>query len=677
MPHPCVVCGRSRMNPNNRKEDYMFFGFPVNNDDRCKKWLEFCSRDDLYKLNKKQLSQRMICSKHFIKNDFVNEFRDRLTCTAVPTIYDPKQSLYNITCLICGKTRNDPPLNDDDVPSFHHFPGEEFRCLKWLDFVGVDSYYRLTRKEILYCYICSRHFAKSQFKNGYKNRLINNAIPSIKNPDIDINNDEYINNILINNDDDNDDNDDDDDNKTIIYEPLSKDILESKACASCGRLRIDPLGKSHNYKFHPFPAYEIGRCLKWCQFLGREDLLKMSPNQIRKLVLCSRHFMHDQTFKKFGPCDAVPTIKYNTTTTLTTKTNDKKYIHDNIDDIEEFLKSDNFNILNQPIISSKKPHIDDKPAPLAKKRGKQKRSTFINIPKPKQNDNKIFAKLPLPPTTCNNWRFQIPNQYHPITISNNITTTSLINDNNKKIILPFTGNISNFGTPIPVSSLSCIPPGLLFKIDLPQKEKIGRGRPSKKKQQLDYKIITNIDNKNYEKQFLIDDNVTENLETDALTECMEEDNQIIEQLEEETEYYDEQLHDYDNTDIENFIYTEERLDSEPEYIQEEILDVKMQDNNEQLIEESNQDYKIEYIDDDNIINNDDNMPTSTDIMEMNRKECRKKRKNKSTPTCRRTILPIKQEVNYFFKKLKPLFKKLPRKSKAHIKLAIVNMVDQL
>lgn len=143
MPHPCVVCGRSRMNPNNRDEDYYFFGFPVNDEIRCKRWLEFCCREDLYKLTKKQLLQRMVCSKHFDPaKDFLNEYLDRLNCTAVPCLYDPKQSLYQICCVLCKKSRKDPPSAKHDGVTYHHFPGEELRCLEWLDFVGVESYYR-------------------------------------------------------------------------------------------------------------------------------------------------------------------------------------------------------------------------------------------------------------------------------------------------------------------------------------------------------------------------------------------------------------------------------------------------------------------------------------------------------------------------------------------------------
>lgn len=442
MPHPCVVCGRSRMNPNNREEEYTFFGFPVNDEPRCMKWLEFCCREDLYKLTKKQLLQRMVCSKHFTQKDFINDYLDRLNCSAVPSIYDPKQSLYNICCVLCKRTRNDPPGPDYDGATFHHFPGEEFRCLKWLDFVGVNSYYRLTRKEILFCYICSKHFDSSQFIANFKNRLVDDAVPNIRYPDecpqleFGFNEAKFVPR-----------------EPPKKHDPLPPEVLESQACAACGRSRSDARNKIEKYKFHPFPAYEIGRCLRWCQFLGREDLLKMSPNQIRKLVLCSKHFEAGQSFHKVGPCDAVPTI-WNPDSVVESL---------DVSETDENLKRKQA----RPLVSSKKPKVDNKPAPLAKKRGKSRRSTSINIPRPDtQNVDNRISKLPLPPSS---WKLVNSQPFQPITIANNVLTNA--NSEIKKVILPFTGDIANLGAPIPVHSLSSIPPGLLIKINLPNQDK--------------------------------------------------------------------------------------------------------------------------------------------------------------------------------------------------------------
>lgn len=459
MPHPCVVCGRSRMNLNNRQEEYMFFGFPVKDEARCRRWLEFCGREDLYKLTKKQLLQRMVCSKHFQPQDFLADYWNRIYITAVPSVYDPKQSLYNITCVLCGRARKDPAPPDYDGTTFHHFPGEEFRCLKWLDFVGIDSYYRLTRKEILFCYICSKHFDRSQFVPGFKGRLVNDAVPNIRDPDEVDQLEPSITELQT-------------ENQTSLFscpeklkrlESLSTEALEGQACAACGRLRSDPKNKIEHYKFHPFPAYEIGRCLRWCQFLGREDLLKMSPNQIRKLVLCSKHFQTDQRFHKLDPCNAVPTIKDVSESENVTENEDDQDLGEDKDPSKASKR------FSRPFVSSKKPKIDNKPTPLAKKRGKTRRSTSINIPRPDFThlENKVIKKLPLPPS----WKTQL-GQFQSVAINNVAPNVgNNIQGGIKKIIVPFTGDISTLGTPIPVHSLSSIPPGLLIKINLPEQEK--------------------------------------------------------------------------------------------------------------------------------------------------------------------------------------------------------------
>lgn len=492
MPHPCVVCGRSRMNLNNRQEEYMFFGFPVKDESRCRSWLEFCGREDLYKLTKKQLLQRMVCSKHFQSQDFLPDYWNRIYATAVPSVYNPKQSLYNITCVLCGRTRKDPPPSDYDGTTFHHFPGEEFRCLKWLDFVGIDSYYRLTRKEILFCYICSKHFDRSQFMPGFKGRLIGNAVPNIRDPDKVNQSESSVTELQT-------------ETKLLSFpekskrlEPLPTEVLESQACAACGRLRSDPKNRIEHYKFHPFPAYEIGRCLRWCQFLGREDILKMSPNQIRKLVLCSKHFRTDQSFNKLDPCNAVPTIRNISESESVIEQNEDE--QDPGEDSKDPSKA--FKRFSRPLVSSKKPKIDNKPTPLAKKRGKSRRPTSINIPTPDFThlESKVIKKLPLP----SNWKTQLGHQFQPVAI-NNVTSNvaSNIQGGIKKIIVPFTGDISTLGSPIPVHSLSSIPPGLLIKINLPEQEQQDQQKPSTVKKS---NKTNNLKNSSSKEQILAKDN---------------------------------------------------------------------------------------------------------------------------------------------------------------------------
>ncbi|XP_076294896.1 uncharacterized protein LOC143216052 [Lasioglossum baleicum] len=619
MPHPCVVCGRSRMNPNNREEEYMFFGFPVNDESRCRKWLEFCCREDLYKLTKKQLLQRMVCSKHFDKKDFLNDYFDRLNGSAVPTVYDPKQSLYNITCVLCGHSRRDPPSADYDGATFHHFPGEEFRCLKWLDFVGVDSYYRLTRKEILFCYICSKHFDDSQFMSGYTNRLIDNAVPNIRNADQLESPEQYIMEFV--------------DVKSYVslekpkkLEPLSPAVLDSQACAACGRLRSDPRNKLERYKFHPFPAYEIGRCLRWCQFLG-------------------------ESFHKVGPCDAVPTIK---DVSEADSMNPTEQIEEEQDVMDESnctntakgIKRQGF---TRPLVSSKKPKVDNKPTPLAKKRGKSKRPTLINIPRPDPNniENRMIRKLPLPPNS--NWKIQFTDQIQPITIANNIAQniTNNIQGNIKKVILPFAGDISNLGDPIPVHSLSSIPPGLLIKINLPGQEpqkpvKMNK-KPTKTKTTHSPATSNEIGTKH---QVWINDGTT----SDSLP-MIKPDNQ-----------------DEDK----NFV---EFLSISPEETEDRMTTQEMNVHEEMILPHS-----LEVLDEevDNVNHNDHFYQDFEVVESLSPKEARPAPRKKVSGTMRRTIMPIKSEVRYFLRKLAPYTHRLPKKARAQIKLSIVNMViDQL
>lgn len=642
MPHPCVVCGRSRMNPNNREEEYMFFGFPVNDESRCRKWLEFCCREDLYKLTKKQLLQRMVCSKHFEQRDFLNSFFDRLNCTAVPSIYDPKQSLYNITCVLCGRSRLDPPNLDYDGTTFHHFPGEEFRCLKWLDFVGVDSYYRLTRKEILFCYICSKHFDRSQFIRGYRNRLIDNAVPNIKFPDQIDDSEPYIMELtpepkLFHSPE-----------RVKKLEPLPPAVLDSQACAACGRSRSDPKNKVDRYKFHPFPAYEIGRCLRWCQFLGREDLLRMSPNQIRKLVLCSKHFQSGQSFHRVGPCDAVPTIRdipeSNCGENLQqTMKEDLETIDDEGKGRATVKGSRAKQVSPRPMVSSKKPKVDNKPAPLAKKRGKSKRPTLINIPKPDPNniENRVIRKLPLPPT--NNWKLIQTGTMQPITLANNLTTTTGgggINDA-KKMILPFTGDITNLGTPIPVHSLSSIPPGLLIKINLPD-------QGNKKRNPVENKntAVTTLNNVQFVQCTPVDlknGRIATKKETregteQSLSELLSfasdrEEAVNYEELAVEVEEEEEEvLPDGSEIEIEN-----EQADAEENNIKEEFYYQELE-------------------------------PAEV----VHRRKMRQRKR--LSALARKTILPIKSEIRFFLRKLAPRMQRLPKKARAQLKLSMVNMV---
>ncbi|KAL0102206.1 hypothetical protein PUN28_018626 [Cardiocondyla obscurior] len=572
----------------------------------------------------------MVCSKHFQPQDFLNEYLDRLNSTAVPSVYDPKQSLYNITCVLCGRTRRDPPAADYDGTTFHHFPGEEFRCLKWLDFVGVASYYRLTRKEILFCYICSKHFDRSQFVSGVKGRLVDNAIPNIRDPnqrdqtessDLELQTEAQLFSPA---------------DKSKKLDPLPMKVLESQACAACGRLRSDPRNKIERYKFHPFPAYEIGRCLRWCQFLGREDLLKMSPNQIRKLVLCSKHFQTGQSFYKVGPCDAVPTIKnISESENIEEQNEEDQDLGEDGKDPSKILKR------LRPSVSSKKPKIENKPAPLAKKRGKSRRPTSINIPKPVPNnlESQIIRKLPLPSAT--NWKIQLGDHLQPITI-NNISSNITNNQSNiKKIIVPFTGDISNLGAPIPVRSLSSIPPGLLIKINLPEQEQ----QQSQQQQKLKSKIVKK-QNKTKKKTHSANEQILE--KNNGQTFVKAGDKNVVEFL---------------------------SVSPEPA---EDNYSLKTEMQEEVNFWRTSHSLKVSNMEDEIEIQEKQYSKELEKANEISGKRKKVRRQKRITGTMRRTMFPIKNEIRCFFNKMMPLMHRLPKQARANLKLSIVNMViDQL
>ncbi|XP_029167159.1 uncharacterized protein LOC114937739 isoform X2 [Nylanderia fulva] len=586
----------------------------------------------------------MVCSKHFQPQDFLNEYLDRLNPTAVPSVYDPKQSLYNIQCVLCGRTRRDPPAADYDGTTFHHFPGEEFRCLKWLDFVGVDSYYRLTRKEILFCYICSKHFDLSQFVSGFKGRLRENAIPQFRDADQPDRSESSVDDSqaelkLFNFPD-----------KCKKSEPLPTEVLESQACAACGRMRSDPRNKLEHYKFHPFPAYEIGRCLRWCQFLGREDLLKMSPNQIRKLVLCSKHFQAKQSFHKVGPCDAVPTIKdVSECEDVFEQNEDEQYLGEDNKDPSKVLNKRQQ--ASRPLVSSKKPKVANKPTPLAKKRGKSRRPTSINIPRldPNSVENQMSKKLPLPPTT--NWKIQLGDQFQPITINNVVSNNVAGNLQGgiKKIIVPFAGDISTLGAPIPVHSLSSIPPGLLIKINLPEQEQQQEELQKAQKKQGKAKSLTSSSSGQQQQIW------------------GKKNNQSSSVLQKKKQSMDKSLMDILSMSAES---TGEILDAnkeEEEEVDEGILlpHLKIFENQDGVLVKKEQ--YFEELED-----------LNKDMTKKNLTRKKAKRLRKMTGTMRRTMFPIRSEIRHVFRKIAPLVRRLPTRARATLKLSIVNMViDQL
>lgn len=51
-----------------------------------------------------------------------------------------------------------------------------------------------------------------------------------------------------------------------------------------------------------------------------------------------------------------------------------------------------------------------------------------------------------------------------------------------------------------------------------------------------------------------------------------------------------------------------------------------------------------------------------------------RQRKRITGTMKRTMFPIKSEIKYFFRKMLPLMRRLPKQARARLKLSIVNMV---
>lgn len=69
-----------------------FFGFPVKDNARSKKWLLNCGNIELFNLESEELRNRVICEKHFSSNNItvLPSGRKLLTRNAVPKHYDGK-----------------------------------------------------------------------------------------------------------------------------------------------------------------------------------------------------------------------------------------------------------------------------------------------------------------------------------------------------------------------------------------------------------------------------------------------------------------------------------------------------------------------------------------------------------------------------------------------------------
>lgn len=67
--------------------DTHYFHYPYKNRERCEKWTQNAGRPEFMELPDTQLRNKVVCSAHFRRNQFMNDLCNSLTKFAVPTIH--------------------------------------------------------------------------------------------------------------------------------------------------------------------------------------------------------------------------------------------------------------------------------------------------------------------------------------------------------------------------------------------------------------------------------------------------------------------------------------------------------------------------------------------------------------------------------------------------------------
>ncbi|CAG9826859.1 unnamed protein product [Diabrotica balteata] len=117
---PCHTCAATKCCNNSRKSSVSFFSFPKDVN-RAKIWLMACGREDLLDKAERLHTSHRLCGTHFDNKMFLNDMRNRLQPSAVPTnfplvegssTFDHTYSavVQNICLLRC-------PINEEIVKS--------------------------------------------------------------------------------------------------------------------------------------------------------------------------------------------------------------------------------------------------------------------------------------------------------------------------------------------------------------------------------------------------------------------------------------------------------------------------------------------------------------------------------------------------------------------------------
>lgn len=77
-------CNYANCNEIRKRSAFRFYTFPVNDKDRCDKWIQASGNGKLLEFEKEQLQNMCLCERHFEKNAFINQTHHRLNKSAVP-----------------------------------------------------------------------------------------------------------------------------------------------------------------------------------------------------------------------------------------------------------------------------------------------------------------------------------------------------------------------------------------------------------------------------------------------------------------------------------------------------------------------------------------------------------------------------------------------------------------
>ncbi|XP_049519949.1 uncharacterized protein LOC119446208 isoform X2 [Dermacentor silvarum] len=200
-----------------RNRNLKFFRFPL--DDRCDKWRRFADRDDLASLTPAEMNTGYrLCSEHFTDRDYMDPYKTRLLCSAVPSVKfaESSQLLFLHVKVIPGEAS---PSQDEragervaavdktstqELPrglqvehrqlrhtcaalwcdkgstKFFRFPKDD-RCKAWVEFTERKDLAELSKEQLNRSYrLCALHFKDKDYNDPRKTRLVWNAVPSVK-----------------------------------------------------------------------------------------------------------------------------------------------------------------------------------------------------------------------------------------------------------------------------------------------------------------------------------------------------------------------------------------------------------------------------------------------------------------------------------------------------------------